>query len=98
MATSGYATSCPRRTSCRCEYSLARVIWGDGSMHGSPGLTCNMCCTQARAFLLQALGQADGPSSEKRKQIGLISKQHLALSAPVLAVLESHSFLTLWDS
>ena len=48
-----------------------------------------MCCTQARAFLLQALGQADGPSSEKRKQIGLISKQHLALSAPVLAVLES---------
>ena len=44
---------------------------------------------QARAFLLQALCQSDGPSSEKRKQIGLISKQHLALSAPVLAVLES---------
>ena len=58
-------------------------------MHVSPRLTCKICCMQARAFLLQALGQSDAPSSEKRKQIGLISKQHLALSAPVLAVLES---------
>ena len=58
-------------------------------MRVSPRLTCKICGTQARTFLLQALGQADGPSSEKRKHIGLISKQHLALSEPVLAVLES---------
>ena len=58
-------------------------------MEVSPRLTGTSCCMQARAFLLQALGQSDGPSSVERKHIGLISKQHLALSAPVLAVLES---------
>lgn len=43
---------------------------------------------QARAYLLQALDITDDALHERRSNIGLIHRQHLALSPPVLPVLE----------
>ena len=52
---------------------------------------------QARSFLLEALKcNLDAPP-EKRRKIGLIDRQHLALSQPVLSVLESPLLFSLME-